>query len=85
VPSALPSIMNGMRIGMGVTWLVLIAAEIFPGTRSGIGYMLCTACKTSDYQYSFAAVLVIALTGFMIDRLLDRLERGVSHWQSRER
>jgi NitT/TauT family transport system permease protein len=82
-PHALPSIANGMRIALGVTWLVLIAAEIFPGTRSGIGYMLCTACKTSDYQYTFAAVFVIGVMGLLTDWLLLRLERRVGHWQTR--
>jgi len=85
IPNALPSIASGMRIGLGVTWLVLIAAEIFPGTRSGIGYMLCTACKTSDYQYTFAAMLVIGIVGLMSDILLLRFERSAGHWQSRER
>jgi len=85
IPGALPSITGGMRIALGVTWLVLIAAEIFPGTRSGIGYMLCTACKTSDYQYTFAAMLVIGLVGLLTDVLLFRLERSAGHWQSRER
>jgi len=85
LPHALPSIANGMRIALGVSWLVLIAAEIFPGTRSGLGYMLCTACKTSDYQYTFAAMLVIGVTGLLIDWLLLRLERRVGHWQAAER
>lgn len=85
VPSVLPYLANGMRIAMGVTWLVLIAAEIFPGTRSGLGYMLCTACKTSDYQYTFAAMIVIGLVGLITDGVLSRLERSVSHWQSSER
>ncbi len=83
-PHALPSIAHGMRVAMGVTWLVLLAAEIFPGTRSGLGYMLCTACKTSDYQYTFAAVIVIGVVGIVIDVLIHRLERRVSHWQTAE-
>jgi NitT/TauT family transport system permease protein len=85
LPHALPSIAHGMRIAMGITWLVLLAAEIFPGTRSGIGYMLCTACKTSDYQYTFAAVIVIGAVGLVIDVLLNRLEQRVGHWQAAER
>jgi NitT/TauT family transport system permease protein len=84
-PHTLPSIAHGMRIAMGITWLVLLAAEIFPGTRSGIGYMLCTACKTSDYQYTFAAVIVIGVVGYLIDVLLHRLEQKASHWQAVER
>jgi NitT/TauT family transport system permease protein len=85
VPHVLPSIAHGMRVAMGVTWLVLLAAEIFPGTRSGIGYMLCTACKTSDYQYTFAAVIVIGAVGLVIDVLLNRLERRAGHWLAAER
>jgi len=84
-PHALPAITNGMRIALGISWMVLIAAEIFPGTRSGIGYMLCTACKTSDYQYTFAAILVIGALGLMSDWLLHRLERRAGHWQALER
>jgi len=85
LPHSLPSVLNGVRIGMGVTWLVLIAAEIFPGTRSGIGYMLCTACKTSDYQYTFAAIIVIGLTGLIMDWGIHYLEKSVGHWQAAER
>ena len=85
VPHVLPSIAHGMRVAMGVTWLVLLAAEIFPGTRSGIGYMLCTACKTSDYEYTFAALIVIGVVGLLTSGALRRLERGVSHWQAAER
>jgi len=84
-PHAAPYIAHGMRVAMGISWLVLIAAEIFPGTRSGIGYMLCTACKTSDYQYTFAALIVIGIVGLLVDVLFARLERKVSHWQAAER
>ncbi|TAN45615.1 MAG: ABC transporter permease [Nitrospirae bacterium] len=84
-PHALPSIANGMRIGMGVTWLVLLAAEVFPGTRSGLGYMLCTACKTSDYQYTFAAMILIAVLGLSIDTAMSRFEKRAGHWRSPER
>jgi NitT/TauT family transport system permease protein len=84
-PHALPYIANGMRIALGVTWLVLIAAEIFPGTRSGLGYMLCVACKTSDYHYTFAAIAVIAVVGLLMDAGLHKFERRVGHWQARER
>jgi NitT/TauT family transport system permease protein len=85
LPYILPQILNGMRIALGVTWLVLIAAEIFPGTRAGLGYMLCTACKTSDYQYTFSALIIIAFVGLITDRLLYYLETRTSHWRAAER
>lgn len=82
LPHSLPGILHGMRIGMGITWLVLIAAEIVPGTRSGLGYMLCTACKTSDYQYTFAALITIGLTAYATDMALSRIERKMGRWQA---
>lgn len=85
LPHALPAIANGMRIALGVTWLVIIAAELFPGTRSGLGYMLCTACKTSEYEYTFAAIILIGLIGLATNGLLSRFERSVGHWQAAER
>jgi len=85
LPHALPAIANGMRVALGVTWLVIIAAELFPGTRSGLGYMLCTACKTSEYEYTFAAVIVIGVIGLLTNGALSRFERTVGHWQRAER
>jgi NitT/TauT family transport system permease protein len=85
LPHTLPQAANGMRIGMGVAWLVLIAAEVYPGTRSGLGYMLCVACKTSDYEYTFAAIIVIGIVAWLTDAAIGRLERRVGHWQSVER
>ena len=85
LPHALPAIANGMRIALGVTWLVIIAAELFPGTRSGLGYMLCTACKTSEYEYTFAAMILIGVIGLLTNGALRRFERAVGHWQAAER
>jgi len=81
LPHILPSVANGMRVALGVSWLVIIAAEIFPGTRSGLGYMLCTACKTSEYEYTFAAIIVIGIIGLLSNGLLRRFEQRVSHWK----
>lgn len=80
-PHALPFAANGMRIAMGVTWLVVIAAEIFPGTRSGLGYMLCVACKTIDYEYTFAAIITVGVIAYLTDLALHAFERSVGRWQ----
>ncbi len=85
IPYTLPALANGMRIALGISWLVIIAAEIFPGTRSGLGYMLCTACKTSDYEYTFAAIIVIGTIGLLLNEGFRRFERQVSHWRAVEK
>jgi len=85
LPHTLSHSASGMRIGLGVAWLVLIAAEVYPGTRSGLGYMLCVACKTSDYEYTFAAIIVIGLVAWLTDAAIARFEHRVGHWQAVER
>lgn len=84
LPHSLPYIANGMRIALGVSWLVVIAAEVFPGTRSGLGYMLCTACKTAEYEYTFSAIIVIGVIGLLSNEILKRFEARVSHWRKTE-
>ncbi|MDF1555666.1 MAG: ABC transporter permease [Deferrisomatales bacterium] len=84
-PHCLPSVVNGMRIGLGVSWLVVVAAEAFPGTHSGLGHMLCTACNTAEYEYTFAAAIVIGVLGVFSSEGLRRLEVRVSRWQAAER
>ena len=84
-PSALPSILSGMRVGLGIAWMVIIAAEIFPGTRAGLGYMITTAHQVAEYEYAFACIVVIGLLGYGMDFIFRRLTGGLGRWTSRER
>jgi ABC-type nitrate/sulfonate/bicarbonate transport system permease component len=47
--------------------------------------MLCTACKTSEYEYTFAAIIVVGVIGLLSNEVLRRFERRVGHWQAAER
>jgi NitT/TauT family transport system permease protein len=85
LPASLPAIVAGLRIGMGTAWMVIVAAEFFPGTKSGVGYMITTAHEVSEYQYAFASIVVIGLMGILINAVLGRIERRVGRWQARER
>jgi len=62
-----------------------VAAEIFPGTRSGLGCMISTAHEVAEYQYAFAAILVIAAIGLTLDGGLRLAEHRVSRWRRKER
>jgi len=64
---------------------VLIAAEVFPGTRSGLGYMITTAHAQAAYEYAFASIVVIAAIGLALDGALHAATAAVSHWQPNER
>jgi NitT/TauT family transport system permease protein len=85
LPGAAPAIMTGLRLGGGIAWRVIIAAEVFPGTRSGLGYMITTAHAQAAYAYAFAAIVVIAAIGLVLDGSLRLAAATVSHWQPRER
>ncbi len=85
LPAALPSIVTGLRVGAGVAWRVIVAAEIFPGTRSGLGHMISTAHEAAEYQYAIAAILVIAAIGLALDGTLRLTEYRVGRWRRKER
>jgi NitT/TauT family transport system permease protein len=85
LPAALPAIVAGLRIGVGTAWLVIVAAEFYPGTRAGLSYMMTEAESVGKPQYIFASIIVIGAIGFTINALLRGLEDRVSCWQAKER
>ncbi|RJP33717.1 MAG: ABC transporter permease [Candidatus Omnitrophota bacterium] len=85
LPGALPSIMTGLRVGLGISWMVIIAAEIFPGARAGLGYIITTSHQVAEYQYAFAAIVVIAVIGLMSNKFLYLASNRISRWQIMER
>ena len=85
LPSALPTVLTGMRVGLGIAWMVIIAAEIFPGTRSGLGYMITTSHQVAQYEYAFACIIVIGLIGLLLNVFLGAAASRLGHWQKAER
>ena len=85
LPSAGPAILTGLRVAGGIAWRVIVAAEMFPGTRGGLGYMITTANTQAAYEYAFASILVIGLIGLTLDGGLRLLAVSAGHWQRGER
>ena len=81
-PSALPEILTGARLALGIVYGTLIAAEIIAGS-SGIGWMILDAGRFLRSDYTFVGIVAIGLAGVAIDRLLLLLERRVVHWAGR--
>jgi len=76
IPAALPSLLSGLRIGLGTGWRVLVAAEMIVGTGTGLGYSIIQARWTLDYAASFACIAVICAIGLILEQLvLKPLER----------
>jgi NitT/TauT family transport system permease protein len=75
LPAALPQIVTGMRIGLGVAWLVVVAAEMI-AVNSGLGYMIIDARNAGNrYDLVVAGMVTIGVIGFLLDGLMRRLER----------
>ncbi len=85
LPAALPSIISGIRIGMGTAWMVIVAAEFFPGTRAGLGYLITTSHQVAEYEYAFASIIVIGVVGIAMNAVLFKTEETVARWKTRER
>jgi len=74
LPATLPQIITGMRIGLGVAWLVVVAAEMI-ALRSGLGYMIMDARNAGNrYELVVAGMIIIGLIGLMLDGIMRLLE-----------
>ena len=81
LPASLPSIFTGIRLSLGIGWMVLIAAEMMavsPGLGSFIWDWYQSSNETS-LSYLILAVIVIGLIGFILDRIMIAVQRIVSH------
>ncbi|HEY9106163.1 MAG TPA: ABC transporter permease [Roseateles sp.] len=77
IPAVLPEIIVGMRIGVGVAWLVVVAAEMI-ALRSGLGYLIMDSRNAGNrYDLVIAAMIIIGVIGLLLDgitRLLEKLK-----------
>lgn len=77
LPSAMTSILTGVRLGLGTAWMSVVAAEMI-GASSGIGYMIMLARELAQPAYMYVEVLIIGLIGFLLDRLLLVVQNKVN-------
>ncbi|MDZ7695529.1 MAG: ABC transporter permease [Deltaproteobacteria bacterium] len=82
IPGAIPSIFVGMRIGVGIGWMTLVAAE-FTGVKTGygLGYMIMTARDIQRPDEIIAGMLVIGLIGILINAMLKGVESRMVRWK----
>ena len=80
LPSALPELLSGIRIALATSFILLVSSE-FIAARKGLGYMIGVLGEGGVYDAMFAAVLTVALLGFIADRLYLLLMRRVLRWQ----
>jgi ABC-type nitrate/sulfonate/bicarbonate transport system permease component len=80
LPSAVPSIFAGVRLGLGVSIILVVAAEMVVG-KVGLGARLYLAGQVLETEQVFAVLIVLALLGIVITKSQDAIDRRLSHWQ----
>jgi NitT/TauT family transport system permease protein len=80
LPSAMPSVFTGMRIGLGISWTAVIVSEMV-AVKSGLGYVLWDAYYVGRMDIVLADMVSIGAMGYLSDRLIVMLERRVLRWR----
>lgn len=80
LPAAVPYIMLGVRLSLGLSWLGLVVAELIAST-SGIGYMMSDARQFADTPVVFVGIIIFALAGLLSDTIVRLIERRLLRWE----
>jgi nitrate/nitrite transport system permease protein len=81
IPDSLPSIVVGLRVSMGIAWMVIVAVEMLAG-GSGIGSYVWTEYNALNIAHVICAILIIGTVGLVLDLLFLRLARAVSRQEA---
>lgn len=79
-PGALPFIFNGIKLGLGVGLLLIVAAEMI-GAESGLGYLIWAGFKTFSLERMYVGLIMLAFLGYVSTILLGQLEKLVIPWK----
>jgi len=80
IPCALPSIVTGLRLGLSEAWMLVVGAELVAAS-AGIGNVMTIARRLFQTDVVLVGVIVIAVTGYLMDRLLGLLELRLLGWR----
>jgi nitrate/nitrite transport system permease protein len=78
LPAAAPTILTGMRISMGIAWLVIVAAEMLVG-GTGIGYFVWNEWNNLSLPNVIFAILMIGIVGMLLDLMFAKLQKAVTY------
>lgn len=81
-PSVLPDIFTGMRVSIGITFTTVVAAEIV-AADSGVGFLVLDASRFLRTDYVFMGIIVMGITGIVLDGAIRVLQRWAVPWQGR--
>lgn len=79
-PSALPNILLGLRLSLGVSWLGLVVAELM-GSTEGIGYLMSDARQFNQTPVVYVGIIIFAVVGLFTDLFVRFLEKRLIKWR----
>ena len=85
LPSSLPAILTGLRVGLGISWMVIIAAEMLPGSDAGIGYLIMFSYELAEMDILIAGMILIGAVGALLSYGVKVIADRTSVWQAKER
>jgi nitrate/nitrite transport system permease protein len=77
-PATLPHIVTGLRISLGIAWMVIVAAEMLNG-QDGIGFFCWDQYNAGSVDRSLLAMLMIGVVGVLLNVIMMRIEKAVSY------
>lgn len=83
LPAAAPTIVNGMRTGLGVAWTCLVSAEMLPGSLSGVGYLIMHGYEIARVDVVMTGMISIGIVGALLDFLFRFVEKRKFAWQTK--
>ena len=81
LPSAVPSIFTGLRLGISTAWSCVVAAEMI-ASNVGVGYLIMYAREMSKPAMLFIGIIAIGIVGLLIDLIMQFLQKKVIYWQT---
>jgi NitT/TauT family transport system permease protein len=81
VPTVLPDILGGMRVGLGAAWLTIVAAELAGGISLGLGRMMSNYAELVQVPQVIVGMILIGVLGFLMNEVLLLLEKRLFRWR----
>ena len=78
LPSSVPYIMNGIKIGLGIGWMCIVAAEMYMPVGVGVGWCISTMCENGLWASTFAILIIIPILGILPTSVSEYLQKYIS-------
>ncbi len=85
LPAAMPAVFTGLRVGLGTAWMVIVAAEMLPGSSSGIGYLIIYAYQLAEMDVLVAGMILIGAVGALLSWGVSLVGQPLVGWQAKAR